>query len=81
MSTPLLYTPCYPLHPQVLPPPVQVLTDSILSVADFDGDGMITNYEFYTTLDPNEMGWNDYVFNHFRWDHCTVWPDDDKTMR
>ena len=42
---------------------------------------MITNYEFYTALDPNEMGWNDYVFNHFRWDHCTVWPDDDKTMR
>ncbi len=66
---------------EVLPPPVQTLTDAIGSIADFDGDGIITNYEFYTALDPNEMSWNDYVFAHFRWDHCTQWPDDDRTMR
>ena len=34
---------------------LQVLTDVVANVADFDGDGIITNYEFYTALDPNQV--------------------------
>ncbi len=45
-------------------------TSAISSVADADGDGNITNWEFYKALDPNEATLNDYVFDHFEWTHC-----------
>ena len=35
-----------------------------------DKDGLITNWEFYLALDPNNMEGNDYVFDHFEWPHC-----------
>jgi len=31
---------------------------------------LITNWEFYLALDPNNMEGNDYVFDHFAWPHC-----------
>eukprot|EP01034_Spumella_vulgaris_P025775 gene25775-32266_t len=45
-------------------------TSAISSVADADGDGNITNWEFYKALDPNEATLNDYVFDNFEWSHC-----------
>lgn len=38
--------------------------------ADADGDGIITNTEFYLALNPNDPSLNDYVFDNFKWDHC-----------
>ncbi len=38
--------------------------------ADTDGDGVVTNFEFYLALDPNNVRGIDYVFNNFKWDHC-----------
>ena len=37
---------------------------------DVDKDGIITNWEFYLALDPNNMEGNDYVFDHYEWPHC-----------
>jgi Common central domain of tyrosinase len=45
------------------------MTD-IIYTNDLDGDGVLTNLEFYEALDPNEMNNNDYVFDNFDWDHC-----------
>ena len=45
---------------------VQIFQD----FADHDGDGEISNWEYYIALDPNDPDANDYVFDHFRWDHC-----------
>jgi hypothetical protein len=38
--------------------------------ADIDGDGVISNYEFYLALDPTDPEKNDYVFDNFDWSHC-----------
>jgi hypothetical protein len=54
----------------VLPEDITILTDALEKVADFDGDGTVTNYEFYTALDPNAVEYNDYVFDNFNWNHC-----------
>lgn len=45
-------------------------THAIKQNADADHDGVITNWEFYKALDPNDMYVNDYVFDDFQWDHC-----------
>lgn len=46
-------------------------TDAILAGgADRDGDGQISNWEFYQALNPNNLLANDYVFDHFEWTHC-----------
>ena len=55
----------------VLPAPLTALTDALQEVADLDGNGVITNYEMYQALDPTVAHYNDYVFDHFRWDHCS----------
>jgi hypothetical protein len=39
--------------------------------ADLDGDGVISNYEFYLALDPGNPDMNDYVFDNFEWTHCS----------
>jgi hypothetical protein len=39
--------------------------------ADVDGDGVISNMEFFYALDPNNPDMNDYVFDNFNWDHCS----------
>lgn len=45
-------------------------TDAILSAGDTNGDGILSNWEFYTVLDPNNFEANDYVFDNFEWNHC-----------
>ena len=53
-------------------------TAAISKSADKDGDGFITNWDFFMALDPNDRDANDYVFDHFNWDHCTnLRPDAD----
>lgn len=46
-------------------------TPAISASGDLDGDGYITNWDFYIALDPNNKDANDYVFDHFSWDHCS----------
>jgi hypothetical protein len=46
------------------------MTPTAEAYADRDGDGVVTNWEFYLTLDPNVMEASDYVFDNFKWDHC-----------
>jgi Ca2+-binding EF-hand superfamily protein len=40
------------------------------SILDENGDGNISNWEFFQALDPNNLYGNDYVFDNFKWDHC-----------
>jgi hypothetical protein len=54
-----------PVLPHSIP-----LTKAMDRFADADGDGVVSNYEFYLALDPNNVYGNDYVFDHFNWDHC-----------
>ena len=53
----------------VLPDSLQ-FTNAVSAVADSDGNGNVSNWEFYDALDPNEMSKNDYVFDNFEWTHC-----------
>jgi len=46
-------------------------TDVVDNNADSDGDGVISNWEFLSFLNPNNADNMDYVFDHFRWDHCS----------
>jgi hypothetical protein len=50
--------------PDVLP-----FTD-IMKNADSDGNGKISNWEYYVALDPANPDLNDYVFDNFDWSHC-----------
>jgi len=45
-------------------------TDAVTAIADADGDGVVTNWEFFLALDPNNMDGSDYVFDNFEWNHC-----------
>ena len=45
--------------------------DAIKNVIDIDGDGVESNWEFFIAMDPNNMYGNDYVWDHFDWDHCS----------
>ena len=54
---------------KVLPDALK-FTDAIMNVADSNGDKIISNWEFYLAIDPNNVDGNDYVFDHFEWDHC-----------
>jgi len=47
------------------------MTDAIQNIADTDGDGVISNWEFVVAIDPTNVDGNDYVFDNFQWDHCT----------
>lgn len=46
------------------------LTETLERSGDMDGDGVITNMEFFQALDPNLPDSNDYVFDTFDWTHC-----------
>jgi hypothetical protein len=46
------------------------LTHQMDKIADADGDGIVTNIEFYNALDPTNVNGQDYVFDNFKWDHC-----------
>jgi hypothetical protein len=52
-------------------------TDSVLAAAlaadagpAGNGDGEISNWEFFLAIDPNDVRGSDMVYDHFRWDHC-----------
>uniref|UniRef100_A0A6C0KJH1 PKD domain-containing protein n=1 Tax=viral metagenome TaxID=1070528 RepID=A0A6C0KJH1_9ZZZZ len=45
--------------------------DGFETLADSDGDGIISNWEYYVAIDPNNVDGVDYVFDTFDWDHCT----------
>lgn len=44
--------------------------DGFETLADSDGDGIISNWEYYVAIDPNNVDGVDYVFDTFDWDHC-----------
>ena len=46
------------------------LTETVERGVDMNEDGIVTNWEFFRALDPNLPDNNDYVFDHFDWDHC-----------
>jgi Common central domain of tyrosinase len=53
------------------------LTDAVLAAAlevdkgeHGNNDGEISNWEYFIAVDPNNVDGNDYVFDHFQWDHC-----------
>jgi hypothetical protein len=53
------------------------LTDAVLAAClEVDsgplgnGDGEISNFEYFLAVDPNHVEGNDYVFDNFKWDHC-----------
>ena len=45
--------------------------DGFEDFADTDGDGIITNWEYYLALDPNEVDGLDYIYDNFEWEHCS----------
>jgi len=68
---PEAYT-CYGHGPDdaVLPDGLPLL-EGYADLADTNRDGMVTNWEYYLAIDPNNVEGADYVFNHFKWDHCS----------
>ena len=52
-------------------PALQGLTilPRIATAADVNGDGIITNMEFYDAMDPAVFN-TDYVYDNFEWAHC-----------
>jgi hypothetical protein len=40
------------------------------NLADADGDGYISNWEYFMAIDPNNLHGVDYVYDNFDWDHC-----------
>ena len=47
-----------------------IVTDAIKSIIDTNDDGIASNWEYFIAMDPNNMDGNDYVWDHFNWDHC-----------
>lgn len=37
---------------------------------DLDGDGAVSNWEYFMAVDPNRQDVLDYVFDSFEWEHC-----------
>ena len=46
--------------------------DGFEDLADTDGDGIITNMEYFIAINPNNGDGLDYVFDHFEWSHCAT---------
>jgi len=46
--------------------------DGFEEFADTDGDGIVTNWEYYIAINPNNGDGLDYVFDNFEWSHCSV---------
>ena len=46
------------------------ILDAISSIIDLNKDGVASNWEYFIAMDPNNMHGNDYVWDHFTWDHC-----------
>jgi hypothetical protein len=50
--------------------PEKLPFSGVIMGSDANGDGHISNWEFLTALDPNNVYANDYVFDNFQWNHC-----------
>lgn len=46
------------------------LSATVRHSADLNDDMVISNWEFYLALNPNDPTLNDYVFDNFDWEHC-----------
>ncbi len=46
--------------------------DGFEELADTDGDGIVTNWEYYIAINPNNGDGLDYVFDNFEWNHCST---------
>jgi hypothetical protein len=57
-------------HDNVLPKKLS-FSSTIANTADTDNDGEVSNWEYYIAIDPNHRDGNDYVFDNFKWDHCS----------
>ena len=44
--------------------------DGFEEFADTDGDGIVTNWEYYIAINPNNGDGLDYIFDNFEWNHC-----------
>jgi hypothetical protein len=40
--------------------------------ADLSGDGIVSNWEYFLAIDPNDIHGVDYVYDNFDWDHCAA---------
>ena len=47
------------------------LIEGVSALADSNQDGIVSNWEFYRAIDPNNMHGLDYVFSNFEWNHCS----------
>jgi len=54
----------------VLPVRLPFTDIMIAGGSDKNGDGRLSNWEFFLALDPNNVYSNDYIFDNFEWDHC-----------
>jgi len=54
-----------PVLPSTLP-----LLNGFAEKADSDGNGIVSNWEYYNVIDPNNADGLDYVFDMFTWSHC-----------
>jgi hypothetical protein len=61
---------CYGHGPDDPLPGNMRFTPALDRIVDKNGDGTVTNWEFYLALDPNVIDGNDYVYDHFEWPHC-----------
>ena len=46
--------------------------DGFEEFADTDGDGIVTNWEYYIAINPNNGDGLDYIFDNFEWEHCST---------
>lgn len=55
------------------------LPQKIIELGDDNGDGVLSNIEFYEVSDPTTGDGLDYIFADFKWDHCTsdMLPEDE----
>lgn len=56
------------MHDAVLPN--LPLPANLIKFADQNGDGHLSNIEFWEGVDPNTNGGVDYIFDSFEWPHC-----------
>lgn len=54
---------------QVLPDRLPLI-DNFPGLADKDENGIITNWEYFVAIDPNNVDGVDYVYDNFDWVHC-----------
>jgi hypothetical protein len=46
------------------------MLSGFMEKTDSDGNGIVSNWEYYNAIDPKNMDGLDYVFDTFTWSHC-----------